>query len=110
MPSEIVARQTCNCRTTKASSRADRNDVSTTRSQRVAGARAPASVATGRTLMRHLFPKICVSAAAMLAAGAASANDELIKMSQDPKDWVMPTGNYANHRYSQLDQITAENA
>ncbi len=25
------------------------------------------------------------------------------------KDWVMPTGNYANHRYSQLKQITAAN-
>ena len=45
----------------------------------------------------------------MLAAGAASANDELIKMSQNPKDWVMPTGNYANHRYSELKQITADN-
>jgi PQQ-dependent dehydrogenase (methanol/ethanol family) len=31
-------------------------------------------------------------------------------MSQNPKDWVMPTGNYANHRYSQLKQITADNA
>jgi PQQ-dependent dehydrogenase (methanol/ethanol family) len=30
-------------------------------------------------------------------------------MSQNPKDWVMPTGNYANHRYSQLKQITADN-
>src|SRR6266699_547486 len=30
-------------------------------------------------------------------------------MSQNPKDWVMPTGNYANHRYSQLKQITAQN-
>ena len=46
----------------------------------------------------------------MLVAGAANANEELIKMSQNPKDWVMPTGNYANHRYSQLNQITSENA
>ena len=30
-------------------------------------------------------------------------------MSQNPKEWVMPTGNYANHRYSQLKQITADN-
>jgi PQQ-dependent dehydrogenase (methanol/ethanol family) len=30
-------------------------------------------------------------------------------MSQNPKDWVMPTGNYANQRYSQLKQITADN-
>jgi len=60
--------------------------------------------------MRLLSPKICFSAAAMLVAGAANANEELIKMSQNPKDWVMPTGNYANHRYSQLNQITSENA
>jgi PQQ-dependent dehydrogenase (methanol/ethanol family) len=42
-------------------------------------------------------------------AGAAQANDELIRMSQNPKDWVMPTGNYANQRYSQLKQITPQN-
>ncbi|QHO75682.1 PQQ-dependent dehydrogenase, methanol/ethanol family [Bradyrhizobium sp. CCBAU 051011] len=60
--------------------------------------------------MSYLLLKICFSAAAMLATGAASANDELIKMSQNPKEWVMPTGNYANHRYSQLKQITSDNA
>jgi lanthanide-dependent methanol dehydrogenase len=60
--------------------------------------------------MRLFFSKICFSAAAVLVAGAANANEELIKMSQNPKDWVMPTGNYANHRYSQLNQITADNA
>ena len=59
--------------------------------------------------MGYLHVKICLSAAAMLATGAASANDELIKMSQNPKEWVMPTGNYANHRYSQLKQITSDN-
>ena len=35
----------------------------------------------------------------------ASANDELLKLQQDPNQWVMPTGNYANTRYSALDQI-----
>jgi PQQ-dependent dehydrogenase (methanol/ethanol family) len=40
---------------------------------------------------------------------AANANDELLKMSQNPKEWVMPTGNYANHRYSQLNQINNTN-
>jgi PQQ-dependent dehydrogenase (methanol/ethanol family) len=47
--------------------------------------------------------------AAVFAAGGASANDELIKMSQNPKDWVMPAGNYNNQRYSELKQITADN-
>lgn len=46
-----------------------------------------------------------------LAAGSpASANDELQKLQGDANQWVMPTGNYANHRYSTLDQITAANA
>jgi glucose dehydrogenase len=50
-------------------------------------------------------------AAPLLAvyAGAASANDELIKLSKDPNQWVMPTGNYANWRYSELNQINKDN-
>jgi PQQ-dependent dehydrogenase (methanol/ethanol family) len=44
-----------------------------------------------------------------LAASSASGNEQLQKMSQNPKDWVMPTGNYANTRYSELKQITADN-
>ena len=30
-------------------------------------------------------------------------------MAQNPKDWVMPAGDYANTRYSKLNQITAAN-
>src|ERR1700726_2205990 len=45
-----------------------------------------------------------------LMAGAASANDELIKLSKDPNQWAMPTGNYANWRYSELIQINKDNA
>ena len=59
--------------------------------------------------MRTFLLTTCFGAVAALAAGTAHANDELIRMSQNPKDWVMPTGNYANHRYSQLKQITADN-
>jgi PQQ-dependent dehydrogenase (methanol/ethanol family) len=51
----------------------------------------------------------CLSAAALLAASASYANEELIKLSQDAKQWVMPAGNYANTRYSTLKQITADN-
>jgi PQQ-dependent dehydrogenase (methanol/ethanol family) len=46
---------------------------------------------------------------AAFAVGSAVANEELIKMSQNPKDWVMPAGDYANTRYSKLNQITAAN-
>ena len=59
--------------------------------------------------MRTFLLTTCFGAVAALAAGTAHANDELIRMSQNPKDWVMPTGNYANHRYSRLKQITADN-
>lgn len=43
------------------------------------------------------------------AAGGALANDKLMELADDPANWVMPTGDYANHRYSELDQITADN-
>jgi glucose dehydrogenase len=50
-----------------------------------------------------------MSAMAVFAAGSATANDELNRMSQNPAEWVMPTGDYANTRYSKLKQITAAN-
>src|SRR6201986_1085167 len=48
-------------------------------------------------------------AAFALVAGGASANDDLIKLSKDPNQWIMPTGNYANWRYSELNQINKDN-
>ena len=39
----------------------------------------------------------------------ASANDKLIELEKDPNQWVSPTGDYANHRYSELDQINKDN-
>ena len=43
--------------------------------------------------MRNFLLTTCLGTAALVVAGAAQANDELIRMSQNPKDWVMPTGN-----------------
>jgi len=51
-----------------------------------------------------------VAALAFGSAGGAFANAELLQMQKNPNDWVMPTGNYANTRYSELDQINAGNA
>jgi PQQ-dependent dehydrogenase (methanol/ethanol family) len=51
----------------------------------------------------------CLGALAVFVAGAAQANDDLIKLSKNPNDWVMSTGDYANQRYSQLKQINAQN-
>src|SRR5712692_11236135 len=61
--------------------------------------------------MKAMKPSRFLIAAPVLAlvAGAASANDELIKLQKDPNQWVMPTGDYANTRYSQLRQITKDN-
>ena len=56
--------------------------------------------------MRNFLLTTCMGVVAVFATGAAHANDDLIKMSQDPKGWVMPTGDYANQRYSKLKQIT----
>ncbi|WP_291846233.1 lanthanide-dependent methanol dehydrogenase XoxF5 [Bradyrhizobium sp.] len=60
--------------------------------------------------MRKVLFATCLGSMAAFTAGTAVANDELIKMSQNPKDWVMPAGDYANTRYSKLNQITAANA
>ncbi len=40
---------------------------------------------------------------------AASANDDVMKLTQDPNQWVLQTGDYTNQRYSKLDQINAGN-
>jgi lanthanide-dependent methanol dehydrogenase len=60
-------------------------------------------------MMRIFLTSTCLGAAAVLAAGVANANDELIKMQQNAKNWVMPAGDYYNQRYSKLNQINAQN-
>ena len=59
--------------------------------------------------MRRLI--LLAGALALTAALSISAraNDELLKMEQNAADWVSPTGNYANWRYSTLDKITKDN-
>jgi len=59
--------------------------------------------------MRKVLVATCLAATTTFGGGVASANDELMKMSDNPKGWVMATGNYANQRYSKLNQITAAN-
>jgi lanthanide-dependent methanol dehydrogenase len=58
------------------------------------------------------FAAAALAAAAMpaQAQNAAASNQPLEQMVQNPKDWVMPGGNYAVWRYSRLNQINAENA
>ena len=59
--------------------------------------------------MRKLLLASCFGVTAMFTAGYASANDELTKLSADPNQWVMPAGNFAATRYSELKQINTEN-
>jgi PQQ-dependent dehydrogenase (methanol/ethanol family) len=59
--------------------------------------------------MRKLLLLSCVGVGALLVNGAASANEELAKMSKNPKDWVMPAGNYYGQRFTELKQITPSN-
>ncbi len=62
--------------------------------------------------MRLLKNSICLAfaASALLASAAGTyANDEVIGLTADSKNWAIPTGDYANTRYSKLNQITAAN-
>ena len=59
--------------------------------------------------MRHL-PKVSLFAAVLVAVpNLAQANEELLVMQGNPAEWVMPTGDYANTRYSSLSQINKGN-
>ncbi|PPD46675.1 MAG: PQQ-dependent dehydrogenase, methanol/ethanol family, partial [Methylocystis sp.] len=59
--------------------------------------------------MHKLLLSTSVGILALFAAGAANADDELLTLSKDPKQWVSPTGDYFNQRHSALKQITTEN-
>src|ERR1700749_5105953 len=59
--------------------------------------------------MRKVLFATGLGAMAAFAAGSAGANDQLNRMSQNPAEWAMPTGDYANTRFSKLKQITAAN-
>ena len=60
--------------------------------------------------MKRLLRHFVAGVATILLASTALANDELVKMQDNPNNWVMPTGDYANQRYSKLDQINNKNA
>ena len=60
--------------------------------------------------MRYLSLRLStLGALAALTAGSAYANDDLIKMSQNANDWVMPSRTYDGQRYSPLKQINTAN-
>ncbi|HEX2528799.1 MAG TPA: lanthanide-dependent methanol dehydrogenase XoxF5 [Geminicoccus sp.] len=59
--------------------------------------------------MRRILSAAVLVGVTSITTQAVFANEELAKMAENPKNWVMPTGDYANHRYSELDKITADN-
>ncbi len=67
----------------------------------------PLSNKPGRTQRWLLSATLAVCASGGLIAAQAQS---LEAMSQDANQWVMPAGNYANWRYSTLDQINTNNA
>jgi len=52
---------------------------------------------------------LSVAAAASAFSGAAVANEGLARLINDPKNWAMQAGDFANTRYSQLNQINKSN-
>ncbi len=58
--------------------------------------------------MHKLLLSTSVGVFALLSIGAANA-DELLTLQKDAKQWALPTGDYANTRYSTLKQITTDN-
>ena len=53
---------------------------------------------------------LALSSVALLGTTATVwANDDLISQIDDPNQWAIQTGDYANQRYSELDQINKEN-
>ncbi len=51
----------------------------------------------------------CVGATALFSAGYAFADDDLAKLQNDPKQWVMPRGDFSSTAFSKLNQITTAN-
>ena len=57
--------------------------------------------------MKHLLNSAAV--ALLLTGTAAFANDDLTSQIENSQQWAIQTGDYANTRYSELDQITKDN-
>ena len=47
--------------------------------------------------------------ALLVCSSPAWANEDVIKLSKDPANWAIQSGDYSGHRYSKLDQITTGN-
>ena len=59
--------------------------------------------------MRLILTFFTATLFALVGISNLYANSMLMKMPRDLNQWVMPTGDHANHRYSELYQINASN-
>ncbi|NDW06899.1 methanol/ethanol family PQQ-dependent dehydrogenase [Jiella pacifica] len=59
--------------------------------------------------MLKTITKAALASSLLIALGGAASAEGLVEMEKNPSNWVMPTGNYANHRYSELDKINKDN-
>ncbi|MCG5237711.1 lanthanide-dependent methanol dehydrogenase XoxF5 [Xanthobacter oligotrophicus] len=59
--------------------------------------------------MRRLLVLTAAAVVTAFAGAPARANDSVLKLTQDPNQWALQTGDYANTRYSKLKQITTDN-
>ncbi|CZF84116.1 Methanol dehydrogenase [cytochrome c] subunit 1 precursor [Grimontia celer] len=64
----------------------------------------------GAVRLRRCLAAVATLSLTLLFPAASQANDELIKLQEDPNQWVMWGGDYSGTRYSPLNQINAENA
>ena len=67
--------------------------------------RALSAVRSSRLPCRHVLAAPIL----LFLHGPAQSAEELIELSQDDGQWVMPAKNYASTRFSGLDQINADN-
>jgi len=61
--------------------------------------------------MLKMMTKAALATSLLIGLGTATvyANEALAEMAKNPADWTMPTGDYANTRYSTLDKINKGN-
>ena len=62
-------------------------------------------------MKKHCWLAIAISGCLAIASTStfAQGNEDLIKMSQDANQWVLPLGDYSGTRHSKLGQINAQN-
>ena len=57
----------------------------------------------------HRYALASASLALIAFATPAMANEDVLRQTAKPEQWVLQTGDYANQRYSKLDQINRDN-